>query len=275
MVKKKEKKKMSNIVLFDMDGTLTPPRQPMQKSISRVLLELTSHATVGIVTGSPFNYIQQQCARLFGEASQAQLKKIIIFPCNGTQVYHINNKGVWEKSYAQDMRQEIGEDDYRTLIKYLIERQYICSLHHHGDFNFVGHFISYRDSMVNWSLAGRLADEQDRLRFMEVDKSDNLRVRELRRINDHRLLEEKLCFVLGGNTSIDIYPHGWDKTHVLNHCKDFKNIWFVGDRCTGDGNDRTLYEAIRKVDTSKSFETKDTKHTATIIKTIMGKINAK
>ena len=87
------------------------------------------------------------------------------------------------------------------------------------------------------------------------------------------ILTDKLCFSLGGSTSIDIYPHGWDKTHVLNHYKNKDNIWFVGDRCTMEhGNDKALYDALNFDGNTKAFETRDINHTHKIIANIIGEL---
>ena len=44
----KKKKKMHNIVLFDMDGTLTPPRKPIEDDVIQALKELLSVTKVGL-----------------------------------------------------------------------------------------------------------------------------------------------------------------------------------------------------------------------------------
>ena len=46
---------------------------------------------------------------------------------------------------------------------------------------------------------------------------------------------------LGGETSFDIYPVGWDKTFAFQVFDDYDEIYFVGDRCTPDGNDYEAY----------------------------------
>ena len=43
---------MKHIVLYDMDGTLTPPREPLEESMVPVLEQLSEVAKIGIVTGS-------------------------------------------------------------------------------------------------------------------------------------------------------------------------------------------------------------------------------
>ena len=49
---------MKKIVLFDMDGTLTPARQPITWDMIRKLIDLQkSGFEIGIVTGSDLEYI--------------------------------------------------------------------------------------------------------------------------------------------------------------------------------------------------------------------------
>ena len=67
---------------------------------------------------------------------------------------------------------------------------------------------------------------------------------------------------LGGETSYDIYPKGWDKTFALQHFEEYQ-CWFVGDRCGNGGNDQEIYEKLRVH--GRSFEVKNTKETLKLI----------
>ena len=67
---------------------------------------------------------------------------------------------------------------------------------------------------------------------------------------------------LGGNTSFDIYPRGWDKTYALKHFKNYE-CWFVGDRCEQGGNDAELYNYLAK--DNKAFKTDGPEDTVKII----------
>ena len=50
-----------NIVLFDIDGTLTESRQKFNSTtLSSSLVELSQVAEIGIVTGSDYNYLKEQ-----------------------------------------------------------------------------------------------------------------------------------------------------------------------------------------------------------------------
>ena len=75
-------------------------------------------------------------------------------------------------------------------------------------------------------------------------------------------LDTKLEVKLGGETSFDIYPKGWDKTFALQHFEDYE-CWFVGDRCGENGNDQTIYERLRVH--NRAFEVRNTKETMRLI----------
>ena len=49
----------------------------------------------------------------------------------------------------------------------------------------------------------------------------------------------------GGETGIDIYPKGYDKSQIIKDFSDSDNLYFFGDRMDVDGNDFTLAEAIK------------------------------
>ena len=57
---------MSKLFLFDMDGTLTPPRKKMNHAVLSALEQLQRAGwDIGIISGSDYEYIEQQCDLLF------------------------------------------------------------------------------------------------------------------------------------------------------------------------------------------------------------------
>mgnify|MGYP003659835876 CR=1 FL=1 len=221
---------MKNIVLFDLDGTLSPARKSVDPSvILKPLKDLSKVAEIGIVTGSGDEYIKEQASVLLEE-----LEDLHILPCNGTQYY----KSSGEIIHNNSMIDEIGEFEFHILMQMILELQYEISSKY--PISLTGHFVNFRGSMINWCPIGRNANTVQRERFKRFDKQMMIRRVYL------SLLKEKLdtlanCItvVLGGNTSFDIYPRGWDKTYALRHFQD-KKIYFVGDRCSGDGKDSLL-----------------------------------
>jgi phosphomannomutase len=60
---------------------------------------------------------------------------------------------------------------------------------------------------------------------------------------EFRNINLELEIKLGGETSFDLYPKGWDKTYALKHFPE-NNVWFIGDKCYEGGNDEEIYKAL-------------------------------
>ena len=149
-----------------------------------------------------------------------------------------------------------------------MERLHFTMMSNYRAFPATGHFISYRESLLNWCPVGRLANDDDRRQFVSYDQRNEVREENLKYLRDTKL-SKVLSFSMGGNTSIDIYPKGWDKTYALNHCEGL-TPWFVGDRCTApNGNDKPLYDKIKETNPERAFEVKTTDDTMKIIDSII------
>ena len=252
------------IVLFDMDGTLTEPRGQLDNSVLLSLRKLASHAEIGIVTGSGYEYMKQQVGALFTDGIRFRTH---LLPCNGTIYYAPGtaaSSNFFDLVHECNMRDKIGDENFNHLMKEVIHRQ--NSVLDYNNFPLTGHFVDYRGSMINWCPIGRNASSAERATFKEfLKKNNNFRKWQI------DILKEKLSFYgvtdqlefkLGGDTSIDIYPKGWDKTYALRHFSDL-TAWFVGDRCTGDGNDKEIFDKLSKV--NRAYSTTHPKMTSEII----------
>ena len=257
------------IVFFDMDGTLTDPRSNFSsRSLESSLYQLTNLGVhIGIVTGSNLNYLLQQM-ETFLDRSPSRYKTHLL-PCNGTkylippQFANYKHKMVYDVS----MSEHLGTEDYRKLVKEIIDLQMEIS---DKEIPLSGHFIDYRGSMINWSPIGRGATHDQREEFKKIDNLYNLRVNALEDLRSQLQwlgLEDRVVAKLGGDTSFDIYPTGWDKTYALKHF-DGWDAWFVGDRCCADGNDYEIFNACK----GQSFVTYGPEKTSEIIQQIIHKI---
>ncbi|KAJ1346648.1 hypothetical protein KIN20_001519 [Parelaphostrongylus tenuis] len=70
--------------------------------------------------------------------------------------------------------------------------------------------------MLNLSPIGRSCSQTERDQFVVYDKEHRIREKFV------KALEEKfagygLCFAIGGQISVDVYPIGWDKTYCLQY----------------------------------------------------------
>ena len=257
---------MRKIALFDMDGTLTPPRKEINSEVIRALRQLEKEYEIGIVTGSDFEYVNQQIRPAL-DIGGLNLRKLHFFPCNGTKYYRwLNNQ--FECIYESDMISEIGEENYRYLLQTLFSAQLLISVKH--ELPYTGNFFDYRGSMLNWCPVGRSAGDKERAAWIEADKKEKIRDYYVDFINDAITKKNmSLQVALGGSTSFDIFPNGWDKTYVLKHLEDFKEIIFVGDSCEKGGNDYELYTLLKDGDDTQSYATTDPLVTAKIIELLI------
>jgi len=252
------------IVLFDMDVTLTPPRKEFDHDLLPALRELSKISEIGIVTGSDHIYVTQQM-RLLIENSEVRYK-LHILPCNGTKYYPPPQSATHKHQLAseENMRKQLGEFTFSTIMQYLLKRQ---SQLHLYDLPMTGHFVDYRGSMINWCPIGRNANDKDRQKFVSFDHKNTSLFREDEIVSFKKFLTRNnlidvLNIKLGGETSFDISPRGWDKTFALNHFRDY-DCWFVGDRCGINGNDREIYNELKT--NNRSFEVRDTKETISLL----------
>ena len=251
------------IILFDMDGTLTPARKSMSHSMAKKIGELSMKHDVGIVTGSALDYVLEQCG-ILTSIIDIDWEKIHLLPCNGTQRYRRINGSI-ERISFNDMKKAIGKDAYNTIISRLcFEQTLVCA--NFTNLELFGTFVQYRGSILNWCPIGRDSDGDDAARevFIKFDNETNFREGKIVELNDwlDSANIADLTIALGGETSFDIYPAGWDKTFALQYFrKDHDDIIFVGDRCRENGNDRTIYEACLP----RAYETKGVQQTIELI----------
>lgn len=257
---------MKKVVLFDMDGTLTPAREKMDQCMIKPIYDLQQNGfEVAIVSGSDFDYIQEQCDALL-DINPVDQEKIHYMPCNGTKYYTFSN-GSFRKQYELDMKKSLGIDNYNNLIKILLESQLSVRYCLGGSkIPLSGTFIQYRGSMINWCPIGRDATKNEREQWLTVEKKNGIRESMLRRLSAFPVFD-MLEVKLGGETSLDIYPCGWDKTYAWNIFEDYEEIYFVGDRCFPKGND---YEAYLKAGPN-GYQTSGPVETKRIISEILGR----
>uniref|UniRef100_A0A6B2G0K9 Phosphomannomutase n=1 Tax=Myxobolus squamalis TaxID=59785 RepID=A0A6B2G0K9_MYXSQ len=205
------------LLLFDMDGTLTPPRQPMSEDMKAIVCASSGKNCVGIVTGSDFVKIMEQL-----NSDIDFFKKIdYIFPENGVLGF---KKGV--QFTSRSISEELGEELLKNVINYCL--RYIADL----DLPVKrGTFIEFRKSMINVCPIGRNCSKGERELFMQLDLSNGIR-QKLVECLEREFGTEQLKFSIGGQISVDIFPIGWDKSYCLNHIDRnmYEAIHFFGDK---------------------------------------------
>jgi len=254
---------MNNLVLFDVDGTLTDARDAISVRMLKALRELCRYAEIGFLTGSGLEYIKEQLWPALNDPIIKQNSHLL--PCNGTE--YVITDGIEELIFNHiskaSMEDEIGDGSMRELLKLLCEVQ--AQVVQEYSIPLTGNFIQNRGSMVNWCPIGRAAKGEAREAFLLLDEQLGIR-RKYFDILSKEIASRKigLTLKLGGDTSFDIYPNGWDKTYAFKHFNEHDwNFWFVGDRCYPQGNDYEIFEHLKH--TGRAFETSGPQETIEII----------
>lgn len=217
-----------------MDNTLCKPRKEIKDDIKKELLRLLEYYEIGIITGSGIKYIEEQIDFVH--------KNLIFYPCNGTQCFKLNNLGVLKEKYNYSMKEVIK--DYNKVLEIL--DFYLELMFQELDFDFVidGDVLQERESMINICPIGRGSKKLKREKFIEFDKKHGFREKWLNELRK-TLNEYGVDVVLGGQTSFDVFPFGWDKSFVIDVIDE--PILFFGDAIKPNGNDYCMLRPEKKV----------------------------
>ncbi|MFA6463681.1 MAG: alpha-glucan family phosphorylase [Candidatus Paceibacterota bacterium] len=240
-----EKYKDKKVIIFDMDGTLTPSLTPMDEEMTGLFLKLLANFKVGVISGAVFKKFETQIIDTLKD--KTNFSNLVILPANGTSFFIHKDEWspLYEKKLTNEEKKNIVDSAEETLKelnlfdRYSIER---------------GKVDDKEGQMTLKMISGdrpieeKLAWDPDRTRREPIRK----------------LLQEKLPnfeVKIGGTTSIDITPKGADKGYAVKKILEYFNLpkeeaLFMGDAIFPGGND---YAAAEIVDSVKVLNPEDTK----------------
>ncbi|KAG5517849.1 hypothetical protein PMAC_000303 [Pneumocystis sp. 'macacae'] len=206
----KDRTNSNILVLFDVDGTLTPSRDVISQEMFNLLLELRKKVVIGFVGGSNLEKQQEQLG-----------------------LYGMSGRPLERQSFIE----WLGEEKYKKFVNFCLK--YISEI----DIPIKrGTFIEFRNGLVNICPIGRNSSIQERNEFEKYDQIYGIRKKFVSVLSEE-FKEYGLAFSIGGQISFDVFPKGWDKTYCLRHVKDkgFEYIYFFGDKTYEGGNDWEIY----------------------------------
>lgn len=217
---------MPVVYIFDMDGTLTPPRLPMTEEFAYEFLPWLGTHTAYIATGSDFSKVKEQLPADIIDAFAG------IYCAMGNQLLH-GNTVVEQHDFhmSSELRNDLEEFRLRTDYPGTVFDNY----------------IEERIGMVNFSVLGRNCPYAERERYQAWDAEHH------ERLNIQKLLAAKypeLEISVGGAISIDITPKGRGKGQIAQHVRQKhpnEPIVFMGDRTFPGDNDYELAFALQQL----------------------------
>lgn len=226
------------LVAFDLDGTLTQHKYPLDEKNKKVLLELQKKYKLLMVGAGT-------CTRIFN-----QLEK---FPID-----IIGNYGLQQAVYdpaIQDIK--IVKNLVFDCDKEVVEERITRLRKKFNLLNFTGDSVQYHESgAVTFPILGTKAQLEDKLKY------DPTREKRRPMYNDVKNAFPEYTVFIGGSSSFDMAPQGYNKFVALDsYCKEnnltHQNVAFVGDDYGVGGNDNAVYESdfpFIKVDNYLNFE---------------------
>ena len=229
--------------IFDVDGTLTPSRGQIDLEFKMFFNTFCLTNDVYLVTGSD----KPKTVEQISEATYNLAKRV--YNCSGSEV--------WEGS------KQIKVDDWKLPRD---ARIWLQDKLEESSFPLrTGLHIEERSGMVNFSVVGRNATMGERKLYVKHDIENN------ERNLIAELFEERFPEIqakVGGETGIDIFPLGSDKSQILVDFDPNDELHFFGDAMHPAGNDYPLKKIMLDNNLGICYNVRDYVHTWELLKTL-------
>lgn len=210
--------------LFDVDGTLTNPREPINPDFSKffgewVVKSQSDGNEVFLITGSDKTKTVEQISK--------PLYRLVdgVYQNCGNELF-VRNSLIYQSKWAISAH-------LRLDLLILAERS--------PWFGKAEQNIEERVGMANFSTIGRSATPDQRKAYNLWDTATKERSKNADWLSRRY---PNLQFDIGGEISTDIYPKGKDKSQILKYMKH--ETVFFGDKCGEGGNDHTISRRATK-----------------------------
>ena len=244
------------LIVFDLDGTLTPTKAPIHEDMSRLLRRLLLAKKVAIIGGGRYEQFIKQYLRYF-KCPKGLLGKIFLFPTTATSFYR--HKNGWKKVY----RLELSARERRQIKKAF--REVLKEMRYAPPKKVYGKVIEDRRTQITFSALGqdvvaRLGEKKG-VRLKEEWKRGHTDVK----MKIARMMQKRLpgfAVQAAGFTSVDITQKGVDKAYGIRQIEKhlrmpIKDMLFVGDAIFPGGNDYAIVKTgVDYVKVSGPGETK-------------------
>ncbi|HLP86560.1 MAG TPA: HAD-IIB family hydrolase [Candidatus Paceibacterota bacterium] len=244
------------IASFDLDGTLAESKQHLEKDMSEMLCSLLKEKMVAVISGGSYNQFTKQFLPFLTPSKEDEdiiYKNLILLPTSGSRRYQYDSlKKEWVITDEEAMDEEVREKVKKVLGEIISSGKYGLVPVVEGD-----EIVEDRVTQITMSALGQHAP----LDLKKAWDPDQVKRQQIKKELEPLLPE--VSITIGGATSIDILPKGFNKAsgllRLLNKLgMTIQDMVFVGDAIFPGGNDYSAYEAgIESIKVSGPTEVKE------------------
>tara|TARA_B100000214_G_scaffold274245_1_gene204383 strand:- start:2459 stop:3211 length:753 start_codon:yes stop_codon:yes gene_type:complete len=208
--------------IFDVDGTLTEPRQKMSKKFASFFDKWSDNKKIILSSGSDYEKIKEQIP------ANILQKCELIFSCMSNEIRDAAGEILASNTF------EVSSKLRSDLLGFVTKSEFPLK---------TGNHLELRTGMLNFSTVGRNATLNERKQYEDWDIVNKERQFIANYVNKNY---PKMEASVGGSISIDIINKGADKGQTINFLIQYglERCVFVGDRAFPGGND---YGIIREL----------------------------
>lgn len=230
-----KKLKPKKMIIFDMDGTISESKSPLDKEMAALLIELLGSHKVAVVSGAKYEIFKQQIVAYL-KTDKDRLENLFLFPTTGTSFYRY--KSGWKNVYSLKLSKEEKSKVRKTF------NQVFKEVGYDHPKKVYGKVIEDRGSQITFSALGQdvvamLGKKGLKMKEDWRAKYTPLKLEMAKRMQKYL---PELEIRAAAFTSIDITKKGIDKAYSLHqmekHLKvKIKDMLFIGDAIFPGGND--------------------------------------
>ena len=236
-----KKLKPKDLIVFDLDGTLTLTKSALDSQMADLFRQLLALKKVAVISGGKYKIFQTQLLHHLAVPKKL-LQNLFLFPTTGTSFYRY--EAGWKNVYALEL-----SSSERKKIKTAFSAV-LKNIGYEHPKKVYGRVVEDRRTQITFSALG-----QDVVALLGKRRGVALKERWLRENRDLKMkIVKGVARALpefevraAGFTSIDVTKKGIDKAYGLEQMKsylkvDIKDMLFIGDAIFPGGND---YAVVR------------------------------
>lgn len=222
--------KRFDLIVFDIDGTLTESKVSIDQEMSHLLSRLITKYKVAIISGANFEQFKWQILDHLVPLTEKR-ENLILLPVDGT--IYCN----YEEGWKCQSDKPFPEEEKRAIKSAFVNLFQESGLEVPN--KTYGELLEDRGAQFNFSALGQQAP----IELKEKWDPDGTKRKKMISVLAPKL--EGYSFRIGGTTSIEVTKKGIDKAYGLNKLMNLtgiskESIFYIGDKFLKGGNDEPV-----------------------------------